>query len=70
MTDVTPLLSALGQGAPHAASRLLPLFYAAIVQDDDKKLKCILHPEHDPGERDNVLGARVADMAGLQRPHQ
>jgi hypothetical protein len=27
MQDVTPLLSALGQGDPHAASRLLPLVY-------------------------------------------
>jgi hypothetical protein len=27
MNDVTQLLSALGQGDPHAASRLLPLFY-------------------------------------------
>jgi hypothetical protein len=27
MNDVTPLLSALGQGDPHAARRLLPLVY-------------------------------------------
>jgi hypothetical protein len=27
MNDVTQLLSALGQGDPHAASRLLPLVY-------------------------------------------
>jgi hypothetical protein len=27
MNDVTPLLSALGQGDPRAASRLLPLIY-------------------------------------------
>jgi RNA polymerase sigma factor (TIGR02999 family) len=27
MTDVTHLLSALGQGDPHVASRLLPLVY-------------------------------------------
>jgi hypothetical protein len=27
MTDLTHLLSALGQGDPHAASRLLPLVY-------------------------------------------
>jgi hypothetical protein len=27
MTDVTRLLKALGQGDPHAASRLLPLGY-------------------------------------------
>jgi hypothetical protein len=27
MTDVTRLLNALEQGAPHAASRLLPLVY-------------------------------------------
>ena len=27
MTFVTQLLSALGQGDPHAASRLLPLVY-------------------------------------------
>jgi hypothetical protein len=27
MHDLTPLLSALGQGDPHAASRLLPLVY-------------------------------------------
>jgi hypothetical protein len=27
MSDVSQLLSALGQGDPHAASRLLPLVY-------------------------------------------
>jgi hypothetical protein len=27
MNDITQLLSALGQGDPHAASRLLPLVY-------------------------------------------
>jgi hypothetical protein len=27
MSDVTQLLSALGQGDPHSASRLLPLVY-------------------------------------------
>jgi hypothetical protein len=30
MDDVTRLLSALGQGDPHAASRLLPLVYDAL----------------------------------------
>jgi hypothetical protein len=30
MNDVTPQLSALGQGDPHAASRLLPLVYDAL----------------------------------------
>jgi hypothetical protein len=32
MSEVTPLLSALGQGDPHAASRLLPLSYDALRQ--------------------------------------
>jgi hypothetical protein len=30
MNEVTQLLSALGQGDPHAASRLLPLVYDAL----------------------------------------
>jgi ECF sigma factor len=32
MNDVTPLLSALGQGDPHAASRLLPLAYDELAE--------------------------------------
>jgi hypothetical protein len=34
MTDVTQLLSALGQGDPHAASRLLPLVYDELIPSE------------------------------------
>jgi hypothetical protein len=32
MNDVTQLLNALGQGDPHAASRLLPLVYEELCR--------------------------------------
>jgi hypothetical protein len=45
MTDVTRLLSALGQGDPHAASRLLPLVY-----DELRKLAVKRLAHEKPGQ--------------------
>jgi hypothetical protein len=45
MTDVTRLLSALGQGDPHAASRLLPLVY-----DELRKLAAQRLAQEQPGQ--------------------
>jgi hypothetical protein len=45
MTDVTTLLSALGQGDPHAASRLLPLVY-----DRLRKLAAERMAQEQPGQ--------------------
>jgi hypothetical protein len=45
MNDVTQLLSALGQGDPHAASRLLPLVY-----DELRKLAAQRMAQEQPGQ--------------------
>jgi hypothetical protein len=45
MHDVTPLLRALGQGDPHAASRLMPLVY-----DELRKLTVQRMAQEQPGQ--------------------
>jgi hypothetical protein len=45
MTEVTQLLSALGQGDPHAASRLLPL-----SDDELRKLAAQRMAQEQPGQ--------------------
>jgi hypothetical protein len=45
MTDVTRLLNALGQGDPHAASRLLPLVYEEL-----RKLAAQRMAQEQPGQ--------------------
>jgi hypothetical protein len=45
MNDITQLLSSLGQGDPHAASRLLPLVY-----DELRKLAVQRMAQEQPGQ--------------------
>ena len=45
MNDVTQLLNALGQGDPHAASRLLPLVY-----DELRELAVQRMAQEQPGQ--------------------
>jgi hypothetical protein len=45
MNDVTQLLSALGQGDPHAAAQLLPLVY-----DELRKLAAQRMAQEQPGQ--------------------
>jgi hypothetical protein len=45
MSELTQLLSALGQGDPHAAGRLLPLVY-----DELRKLAAQRMPQEQPGQ--------------------
>jgi hypothetical protein len=45
MNEVTQLLSALGQGDPHAASRLLPLVY-----DEPRRLAAQRMAQEQPGQ--------------------
>jgi hypothetical protein len=59
MDDVTQLLSALGQGDPHAASRLLPLVY-----DELRKLTGQLMAREQP---DQTLQLTVLVHVGYLR---
>jgi hypothetical protein len=51
MKDVTHLLSALDQGDPHAASRLMPLVY-----DELRKLAAQRLAQEQPGHTLRVIG--------------
>ena len=55
MNDVTQLLSALGQGDPHAASRLLPLVY-----DELRRLAARRMAQEQRGQRVLTLGDQQA----------
>jgi hypothetical protein len=49
--DVAPLLSALGQGDPHAAGRLLPLAYEELRKPDAQRLA-----QEQPGQQRRQVG--------------
>jgi hypothetical protein len=57
MNDVTQLLSALGQGDPHAASRLLPLVY-----DELRKLAAQQMARDQPGPARQIAPGAVAQV--------
>jgi hypothetical protein len=64
MSDVTALLSALGQGDPHASRRLLPLVY-----DELRRLAAQWMAQEQPGQ--TLPPAAVGDGAGrLQGPRR